>query len=51
MRVLATSLTEVEEHARQVDCGDRPAFWIVETEDYLSEEEATPSTDPAPPTQ
>ena len=49
VRVLATSLTEVE-GARQVDCGDGP-LWIVETEDYLSEEGATPSTDPAPSTQ
>ncbi len=49
VRVLATSLTEAED-ARQVDCGDGP-LWIVETEDYVSEEEATPSTDPAPPTQ
>jgi len=49
VRVLATSLTEVE-GARQVDCGDGP-LWIVETEDYVSEEGATPSTDPAPSTQ
>ena len=49
VRVLATSLAEVE-GARQVDCGDGP-LWIVETEDYLSEEGATPSTDPAPSTR
>ena len=49
VRVLATSLTEVE-GAQRLDCGDGP-LWIVETEDYLSEEEATPSTDPAPSTQ
>jgi methionyl-tRNA formyltransferase len=48
VRVLATSLRELED-ARQIDCGDGP-LWIVETEE-LSEEEATPSTDPAPPTQ
>ncbi len=48
MRVLATSLTEVE-GAERIDCGDGP-LWIVETED-LTEEEATPSTDPAPSTQ
>ena len=48
VRVLATSLVEVE-GAQRVDCGDGP-LWIVETEE-LSEEEATPSTDPAPPTQ
>ncbi|HEY2742613.1 MAG TPA: formyltransferase family protein [Gaiellaceae bacterium] len=48
VRVLATSLVEVE-GSQQVDCGDGP-LWIVETED-LSEEEATPTTDPAPPTQ
>ena len=48
VRVLATSLTEVE-GAERIDCGDGP-LWIVETED-LTEEEATPSTDPAPSTQ
>jgi methionyl-tRNA formyltransferase len=48
VRVLATSLTEVED-APQVDCGDGP-LWIVETEEF-TEEEATPSTDPAPSTQ
>ena len=37
VRVLATSLTEVED-ATRVDCGDGP-LWIVETEE-LSEEEA-----------
>ena len=49
VRVLATSLTEAE-GAQRLDCGDGP-LWIVDTEDYLSEEEATPSTDPAAPTQ
>jgi len=48
VRVLATSLTEVE-GAEPIDCGDGP-LWIVETED-LTEEEARPSTDPAPSTQ
>ena len=48
VRVLATSLTEVE-GARRLDCGDGP-LWIVETEE-LSEEEARPSSAPAPPTQ
>jgi methionyl-tRNA formyltransferase len=38
VRVLATSLTEVEE-ARRLDCGDAP-LWVVETEE-LSEEEAS----------
>jgi methionyl-tRNA formyltransferase len=38
MRVLATSLTEVE-GARRVECGDGP-LWILETEE-LSEEEAS----------
>ena len=38
MRVLATSLTEVE-GARQLECGDAP-LWVVETEE-LSEEEAS----------
>jgi methionyl-tRNA formyltransferase len=47
-RVLATSLTEVE-GARRLDCGDGP-LWMVETEE-LSEEEARPSTDPAPSTR
>jgi methionyl-tRNA formyltransferase len=48
VRVLATSLTEVE-GAHRLDCGDGP-LWIVETEE-LSEEEATPSSDPAPSTR
>ena len=48
VRVLATSLAEVE-GAQRLDCGDGP-LWIVETEE-LSEEEARPSTDPAPSTQ
>ena len=48
VRVLATSLTEVD-GAQRLDCGDGP-LWIVETEE-LSEEEATPSTAPAPSTQ
>jgi methionyl-tRNA formyltransferase len=48
VRVLATSLTEVE-GARRLECGDGP-LWIVETEE-LSQEEATPSTAPAPSTQ
>jgi methionyl-tRNA formyltransferase len=48
VRVLATSFVDVE-GAQQVDCGDGP-LWIVETEE-LSEEEATPSTARAPPTQ
>ena len=48
VRVLATSLTEAE-GAQRLDCGDGP-LWIVETEDYVSEEEATPSTDSAPST-
>jgi methionyl-tRNA formyltransferase len=48
VRVLATSLTEVE-GADRIVCGDGP-LWIVEAED-LTEEEATPSTDPAPSTQ
>jgi methionyl-tRNA formyltransferase len=47
VRVLATSLTEVE-GAQRLDCGDGP-LWVVETEE-LSEEEATLSTAPAPPT-
>jgi methionyl-tRNA formyltransferase len=47
VRVLATSLTEVE-GAQRLDCGDGP-LWVVETEE-LSEEEATQSTAPAPPT-
>ena len=38
MRVLATSLTEVE-GARRLECGDEP-LWVVETEE-LSEEEAS----------
>ena len=46
--MLATSLTEAE-GAQRLDCGDGP-LWIVETEDYISEEEATPSTDSAPST-
>lgn len=45
VRVLATSRTEVD-GAERLDCGDGP-LWIVEAEE-LSEEEATPSTDPAP---
>ena len=50
VRVLATSLAEVE-GAQRLDCGDGP-LWIVETEELeLSEEEARPSTDPAPSTQ
>ena len=48
VRVLATSLAEVE-GGQRLDCGDGP-LWIVETEE-LSEEEARPSTDPAPSTQ
>jgi methionyl-tRNA formyltransferase len=48
VRVLATSLAEVE-GAQRLDCGDGP-LWIAETEE-LSEEEARPSTDPAPSTQ
>jgi methionyl-tRNA formyltransferase len=48
VRVLATSLIEVE-GAQRLDCGDGP-LWIVETEE-LSEEEARPSTAPAPSTQ
>ena len=48
VRVLATSLTEVE-GARRLECGDG-GLWIVETEE-LSEEEATPSTAPAPSTR
>ncbi|MGZ4439071.1 MAG: methionyl-tRNA formyltransferase [Gaiellaceae bacterium] len=47
VRVLATSLTEVE-GAQRLDCGDGP-LWIVETEE-LSEEEARPSSAPAPST-
>jgi hypothetical protein len=47
VRVLATSLTEVE-GARRLDCGDGP-LWLVETEE-LSEEEARPSSAPAPST-
>jgi methionyl-tRNA formyltransferase len=45
VRVLATSLTEVED-ARRLDCGDAP-LWVVETEE-LSEEEASSTTAPAP---
>ena len=48
VRVLATSLAEVE-GAERIDCGDGP-LWILETEE-LTEEEATPSSDPAPSTQ
>ena len=48
VRVLGTSLTEVD-GAKRLDCGDG-SLWIVETEE-LSEEEATPSTAPAPSTQ
>jgi hypothetical protein len=48
VRVLATSLTEVE-GAQRLDCGDGP-LWIVETEE-VSEEEAKPSSAPAPSTQ
>jgi methionyl-tRNA formyltransferase len=48
VRVLATSPTEVE-GAQRLECGDGP-LWIVETEE-LSEEEARPSTAPAPSTQ
>ena len=48
VRELATSLAEVE-GAQRLDCGEGP-LWIVETEE-LSEEEARPSTDPAPSTQ
>jgi len=47
LRVLATSLTEVE-GARRVECGDG-SLWVVETEE-LSEEEARPSSGPAPST-
>jgi methionyl-tRNA formyltransferase len=48
VRVLATSLAEVE-GAQRLECGDG-GLWIVETEE-LSEEEATPSTAPAPSTR
>ncbi len=48
VRVLGTSLSEVD-GAQRLDCGDGP-LWILETEE-LSEEEATPSTAPAPSTQ
>ena len=48
MRVLATSLTEVE-GAQQLECADG-SLWVVETEE-LSEEEARSSTAPAPSTQ
>ena len=48
VRVLATSLTEVE-GAQRLDCGDGP-LWIVETEE-VTEEEAKPSSAPAPSTQ
>ena len=47
VRVLATSLTEAE-GAERLDCGDGP-LWIVETEPF-NEEEATPTSDPAPST-
>jgi methionyl-tRNA formyltransferase len=47
VRVLATSLTQAE-GAERLDCGDGP-LWIVETEPF-SEEEATPTSDPAPST-
>ena len=49
VRVLATSLTEVE-GARRLDCGDGP-LWVVETEEPPNEEEARPSSAPAPSTQ
>jgi methionyl-tRNA formyltransferase len=45
VRVLATSLTEVDE-ARRLDCGDGP-LWVVETEE-LSEEEASSTSAGAP---
>ena len=48
VRVLATSLTEVED-ARRLECGDAP-LWVVETEE-LSEEEARQSSGQAPSTQ
>jgi methionyl-tRNA formyltransferase len=48
VRVLATSLTEVA-GARRLECGDAP-IWLVETEE-LSEEEASPTTAPAPSTR
>ncbi len=48
VRVLATSLAEVE-GAERIDCSDGP-LWILETEE-LTEEEATPSSDPASSTQ
>src|SRR5204863_4496294 len=48
VRVLATSLTEVED-ARRLECGDGP-LWIVETEE-LSEEEASSTSGAAPSTQ
>ena len=47
VRVLATSLTQAE-GAERLDCGDGP-LWIVETEPF-NEEEATPTSDPAPST-
>ena len=46
----ARHLADARSRERErLDCGDGP-LWIVETEE-LSEEEATPSTDPAPSTQ
>jgi methionyl-tRNA formyltransferase len=48
MRVLATSLTEVE-GARRLECSDAP-LWVVETEE-LSEEEARQSSGRAPSTR
>jgi methionyl-tRNA formyltransferase len=44
VRVLATSLTEVED-ARRLECGDAP-LWVVETEE-LSEEAASSTSAPA----
>jgi hypothetical protein len=43
VRVLATSLTEVED-ARRIECADAP-LWVIETEE-LSEEEASSTTAP-----
>ena len=48
VRVLATSLTEVED-ARRLECGDGP-LWVVETEE-LSAEEASSTSGAAPSTQ
>jgi methionyl-tRNA formyltransferase len=48
VRVLATSLTDVA-GAQRLECGDGP-LWVVDTEE-VSEEEARPSSAPAPSTQ